>query len=233
MMGVHEVDVSAPVALDIREHVGVGRRGLPYDALRVIFPENLIFFLDRLRLFEFPILAELRHLVAQSAFKLHGLAVEYLAHPLDIFAIPLGTDERTARAAAFADVIVEAESVASPRDAFLIEGVAARPQRIRVADEVEYEFCRLDIAVGSVVFAVDAFLAGHEYAGIQFAGHDNPGIRLVVLEQHVVVRLIMLYHGVLQMESVFLGGHHDETQVDDVAHKQIGARRVMSAVEIA
>ena len=60
-----------------------------------------------------------------------------------------------------------------------------------------------------------------------------PRVRLIVLQQHIVVRLIFLNHAVLEVQSILLGAHHGVLQVGDVSHENIGARHSVHAIEIA
>ena len=72
---MHKIDISPVLTLHICEQIGIGRGSLPYKALGVITPDNLIFFFDCLCFLEFPILAEPRHFIEKHMFQLNSLAV--------------------------------------------------------------------------------------------------------------------------------------------------------------
>ena len=63
-------------------------------------------------------------------------------------------------------------------------------------------------------------------------GDHNPWIGLVVLEQHIVVRLVLLYKRIFKIERILLGRHYDITHIGYVAHKQHGPHGVVGAVEV-
>jgi hypothetical protein len=46
------------------------------------------------------------------------------------------------------------------------------------------------------------------------------------------VRLVLLDKGVLKVERILLGRHHDVAQIGDVSHEKICAHRVMCAIKI-
>ena len=75
-------------------------------------------------------------------------------------------------------------------------------------------------------------MPGEENTRIQLVGDGNPRIGLIILEEHVVAGLVLLYHRVLEVEGVLFGGHDDIAHVGDIAHEQVGAEYVVGAVEI-
>ena len=75
-------------------------------------------------------------------------------------------------------------------------------------------------------------LPGEEYTRIHFIGDYNPRIRFVVFQQYVVSGLVLLYHGVLQIECVLLGRYDNIFHVGDIAHQNIGAQHVVMLCEI-
>ena len=137
-----------------------------------------------------------------------------------------------AASATLLEMIVETQPVFPPGNRPLFEKMATRAQRKDVADKLKHGACRLHVAIRAVVFPGLGLLARHEDARKKLLRNHNPGIRLIVFQQHVVARLVFLDHGVLEMKGILLGAYNDETHVDDIAHKQICARRVVAAVEV-
>ena len=66
-------------------------------------------------------------------------------------------------------------------------------------------------------------LAGDKNAWKKLLCHANPGVTLVVLEQHIVARLELLDETILKVESFLFAVDHNVLHVPNVAHKQIGA----------
>ncbi len=63
-------------------------------------------------------------------------------------------------------------------------------------------------------------------------GDDYPGVGLVVLKQHIVARLVLLYERIFEVECIAFGGYDDIFHVGYCTYKKVGAHRVMSAVEV-
>ena len=229
---MHEVDVGGVSVLVIGKHVDLYLVGLCDHGLRVVFFHSLIFLLDDLRLLEFPIFSELGHLLLKHAFEHHGLAAEDLVDLRYIGVVILLIDQTAAGAGAFVDMVVETEAELSAGDPLFIEEMAAGAQRIDIADQLEHHLCRLHVRVRSVIFSAECLVAGHENPRERLLGDYNPGIGFVVFEEHVISWLILLDHRVLKMQRVLFGVDHDEAHVDDIAHEQIGAHRVVDAVEV-
>ena len=51
-------------------------------------------------------------------------------------------------------------------------------------------------------------------------------------KEDIVPRLILLYHGVLQIQGILLRGHYYIAHVCNGADKQVGAQRIVDTVEI-
>ena len=51
-------------------------------------------------------------------------------------------------------------------------------------------------------------------------------------KEHVVARLVLLDHGVFEIERILFGGHNDVFHIGDSPDEEIGAERIVSAVEI-
>ena len=109
--------------------------------------------------------------------------------------------------------------------------MAAGSHGIKLPDEIEHRFCDTCIGVRTVVFRpVLNAGASQKNTWIMLLGHHYPG--LIILQEHIVMRLILLYERILEIQSILLGGHHDVAHIGNVTHQQIGAHRVVGAVEI-
>ena len=129
-------------------------------------------------------------------------------------------------------MIVQTERIPATRHTFLVKRMAARPQGIRVADQIQDNLCGLEIAVRTIIFSLYTLLSRHEYTRIKFLCDDYPGIGFVIFEKDIVMGLVTLDHRVLEMQGVLLGTDHYKTHIDDIAHKQIRPRGIMPTVEI-
>ena len=177
-----------------------------------------------------PLLVALRHLEAQLRGGSRHLPLEVLAHRAQVApqhrsdhihqaAVLLLALRPDAGALAVAQVVLQADRIASARDLLGREVQLAGPQRDHLADEVQHAVLHHHRAVGTKILRTVAHeLARGLHAGKRLAANDDPRIGLVVLEQDVVARLQALDQGVLEQQRIGLAFHDDVADLDDLPH---------------
>ena len=102
--------------------------------------------------------------------------------------------------------------------------MAASAQGIKLVDESEDSSSRARFGVWSVVFgAVFDAMVSKENARIMLFSNANPGIRFVVLEEHIIARFVFLNHGVFEVESILFGGYDDIRHIGDSSNEEVSA----------
>ena len=114
------------------------------------------------------------------------------------------------------------------------DGQAACAHRVKLTDKLYHGVRHPGIGIwAEILRAVADELPGKEHPRVKLIGDNNPRIRFVVLKQHIVARLVLLYHGVFKVERILFGRHHDIAHVGNGGHEHIGALAVVCAVEVA
>ena len=129
-------------------------------------------------------------------------------------------------------MIIETEAIFAPGDVSVLEGVTTASQGVDSSDKLEHHLSGMDIAVWTEIFTREGLFACHKDARIKLVGHHDPGERFVVFQQHVISRLILLYHGVLKIESILFGRHNYITNVGNGSNKEVRAHAVVGMAEI-
>ena len=186
-----------------------------------------------------PLLVALRRLEAQLPRRTFHLPFEILPHGAQIAAehrddqlhlpgVLLLTLQTDAGPLAVAQMVLQADRIASPGDLFGRKIEFARAQRDHLADEVQHAALHHHRPVGTEVLrAVAQQRARGLHAGKRLAPHDDPRIGLVVLEQDVVTRLEALYQGVFEQQGIRLAPDDDVTDGGDLADQHPHLRAVL------
>ena len=79
-----------------------------------------------------------------------------------------------------------------------------------------------DAAVRAKVAVAFLYAPGDEHLGEVVAGDADPGIRLGILEQNIVLGLVLFDEVVLEEKGVGLGVYYRELGIGNLAHKDAG-----------
>ena len=135
------------------------------------------------------------HLAFQIFHQLVGVATENLLYVLDLLAIFLGRNLAGAASRALLYVIFQTQSPLPLFNIIAGNGQAACPDGIEFLNQFEHSPRNADIRIRSKLFGtVLDVLAGHEDARIKLVGDNNPWIGLVVFQQDIIARLMLLDH---------------------------------------
>jgi hypothetical protein len=156
-----------------------------------------------------------------------------LLYAFDISGILILRDEATAAAETFLHVVFEAEASLLAVDIFGCDGMAAGAQGVELAYKGEDGSSRSNVGIRAEVFrAIFDVVVSEENSREMFFSDADPRVRFVVFEEDVVARFILLNHGVFEVEGVLLGWDDDIRHIGDGADEQVGAQRLVGAVEI-
>ena len=130
-------------------------------------------------------------------------------------------------------MVVQADLVLALLHAFAGHGRAAGARLVEFAAEVQQGVHRGHVAVRPEIHRPAlAALPRLEDARQILRSHRNARVRLVVLEQHVVVRLVALDEVVLEQQRVLLRLHHHVADVADAGHEEPCLARLLLLVEV-
>ena len=233
MAHVHIIDVSEIVARLIRIDIDVGFRRAHDDRLRPVAFNQLIFPLQLLRLLK-PQLGgkplHLRHKVVGNRLR---VTAQNALHLTDIFPVFLRRHPALAAPQTIVDVIVKTDAHRPLLHAFSRNRPAARPQRIKLLQKLEQRAHHRGARIRAIITsALRHNVAREKHTRIQLVCDAYPRIRLVVLQQDVVARLILLDKTVFKMQGIVLAAHHNVAHISDVAHQHVCLHRVVYTVEI-
>ena len=225
---VQVVDEGAAVVLLDGEHVHVVDDVAHHLALLAEALQGIVLALQLHGLLEAHLLAQAAHLVHQATAQLLGVATQDFPDFTDLFHVFIVALQRDARSLATLDMIVEAGLELAAADVLGSEREVTRAHRIELLDEPEYLVERRDMAVGAEVLrAVADNLAGLEHLGEILAGDADGGVRLIVLEQHVVARLVLLDEVVLEQQCILLALHHHVANIGDLTDENTRLSRLL------
>jgi len=177
------------------EHIDVGYRLAHDNALRRIVLQQLVTLLQLLRLLEAQLPGQTRHLLPEIVHQLLSLPAEYLPHPVDVHPVFLRRNRARTAALAALDVVLQTETPLLLPQIFRSYRQTARPYRIKLRDKVQHRPRHASVRVRTEVFrTVLHMLARKKNPRIELVCHHNPRIRLVVLQKHIVARLVLLDH---------------------------------------
>ena len=227
------IDVGVVVVFGVGENVDIVYGAAHDDRFGFVFFEQEVFFFELLRFFKFELLGQCVHLFFEMLGQLLYVAVENLPYLFDVSQVVGFALHAFAGAFAIFDVVLQTHLVFVAFDVFGRELVRAGAHGIERPDEFDDGACQLHVGVGTVVFrAVVYDLAGEEDPWKGLVPYRNPGIGLVVFEQDVVARLVLLDEAVFEVKGVFFAAYDGVFDVADVAHQHGGAQRFVGFVEV-
>ena len=220
------------LALDV-EHVDVVEHGRDHLALRLEALDEFVALLDGLRLLEAQFGRQSHHFIAHFPLHLPRVALQYLLARLDGLQVVRVRLPAHAGPLAAVDMVVQADLVLALLHAFAGHGRAAGARLVEFAAEVQQGVHRRHVAVRPEIDRPAlAALPRLEDARQILRSHRNARVRLVVLEQHVVVRLVALDEVVLEQQRVLLRLHHHVADVADAGHEEPCLARLLLLVEV-
>ena len=182
---------------------------------------QIILLLESGGFFEAELFGQRAHLFAQFLCHLSRMSLEDFATSLDVaHVVFVRLFAENARTRAFADVVVQTQVVFPRAHAFFRHRLVARSRMVEALAEIQQSIHRGEVAVGAIVGGSSAFaVACFEDAGKIFVRDGNVGIGLVVFEQNIVARFVLLDKGVFEQERIFLRIHHGVGDVADLRNE--------------
>ena len=230
---MHEINVGGIAILKDREDIDVVKHGCHDGRFRAVILDHLIFLFHRLRLLEAPLGGQLLHLLVKVFADLRDVSLQDLFYLRDILLVFLQALQTLAWSFATLDVIFEADLVAALRDALGRQRIFTGPDRIKLLEHLKHHLCRKDGRVGTIILGTVADnIPGLEDTREILVLDDDRGIGLVVFQQDVVTRTVLLDQVVLEQKRVLFGVHDDVFDVADLLDENPGLVVVVLLVEI-
>ena len=184
--------------------------------------------------FKSELLGERGHLFAEFLRYFSRVSFENFATGLDVaHIIFVRLFAEHARAGAFADVIVQTEVIFPRSHPFFCHRLVARARMVEALAEIQQGVHRREVAIRPIVGGSSAFaVARFENAGEVFVRDGNIWIGLVVFEQHIVARLVLLDERIFKEQRIFLRIHHGVRDVADLRDEQGGLSTLLLLIKI-
>ena len=231
---MHKIDKRSILVAQQRKYVDIMNLLTHHFALGAIFLDELIFLLQHLCFLEAQLLRESHHFVHEMLGEFASVAVENLLHTLYIFGILLLAHQSATTAFTIMNVILQTERNFGALYSVLVDGMAASAQGIDFANHIYHHMRHIAMGIGAEASrTARRLVASDEHARIVLIGDANPGIGFIVLEQHIVVRLVFLDKTVFEVKRIFFGSHHGVLHIVDVSHQYVGASHRVNPIEIA
>ena len=195
--------------------------------------EELYLLLDLLGFLELGSSRELHHQLFEAAQGGFEVSLDDVPDLPDVLQVILFLLQPFAGPQAILDMVFQANLVFLTRYVLFAQVVGTGPQGIQLLDQTQQGAGRLHGSVGAVILAaVLEHVPGHEHPGKGLLLDADPGVGLVVLEQHIVFGLVLLDQVVLEQQGICLGSDHDVIDPCDLGHQDTGLAAVVGLGEV-
>ena len=175
------------------------QHGRDNGRFRAVILDHLVFLFDRLRLLKTQLSRQALHLLIEMLTDLGDISFEDLLYLRHVLLILLQRLQPFARPFAPLDMVFEADLKLSPGNGLRCQRIFAGTNRIKFFQHLEHDPCGENRRIGPIVLgAVSDNIACLIDPGEVFVLHDNRRIGLVVFQQDIVSRTILLDEVILQ-----------------------------------
>ena len=195
---------------------------------------QIILLFQRRRLLKSELFSKRRHLFAQFLRHFARVSFENFATGFDVAQVVLvRLFAEYAGTGAFADVVIQAQVVFPRFHPFFRHRLVARPRMVEALAEIQEGIHGRQVAVRPVIGGTAAFaVARFENTGEILVRDGNIRIGLVVFEQYIVARLVLLDERIFEQEGIFLRIHDGVGDVSDLRNEQCRLSALLLLVEV-